>query len=139
MMSDNQIDLAFVQEPYNIRNHLAGIPKSLRTYVSGDGRKRSALFVNNKEIDVVLITQFSDEDCIVAEISYRNTKCYEISLYFDITEDTEISILTFNLRMEKQDKLINNTDYVEIRYIIKNEEIGKFEAIVASTVITKFN
>ena len=59
-MSDNQIDLAFVQEPYNTRNHLAGIPKSLRTYVSGDGSKRSAFFVNNKEIDIVLITQFSD-------------------------------------------------------------------------------
>ena len=58
MMSGNQIDLVFVQEPYNIRNHLAGIPKSLRAYVSGNGRKRSALFVNNKEIDVVLITQF---------------------------------------------------------------------------------
>jgi len=26
-MTDNQIDLAFIQEPYNIRNHLAGIPK----------------------------------------------------------------------------------------------------------------
>jgi hypothetical protein len=73
-LSDNKIDLAFVQEPYNIRNHLAGIPKSLRTYVSGDGRKRSVLFVNNKKIDVVLITQLSDEDCIVTEISYRNTK-----------------------------------------------------------------
>jgi hypothetical protein len=55
-MTEKQIDLAFVQEPYNIRNHLARIPKLLRTYVSGDGRKRSALFVNNKETDVVLIT-----------------------------------------------------------------------------------
>ena len=58
--------------------------------MSGDGRKRSALFVNNKEI--VLITQFSDEDCVVAEITYRNTKFYGISLYFDITEDIEINI-----------------------------------------------
>jgi hypothetical protein len=31
MMSDNQTDLAFVQEPYIIRNDLARIPKSLRT------------------------------------------------------------------------------------------------------------
>jgi Cft2 family RNA processing exonuclease len=62
-----------------MRNHLAGIPKSLRTYVSGNGRKRSALLVNNKEIDVVLITQLSD-DCIVAEISYRNTKFYGIAI-----------------------------------------------------------
>jgi len=91
MMSDNEIDLAFVQEAYNIQNHLAGIPKSIRTYVSGDGRKRSALFVNNKTIDV-LITQFSDEDCVVAELSYRNTKFYKTSLYFDITEDIEINI-----------------------------------------------
>ena len=53
MMSTNQIDLAFVQEPYIIRNNLAGIPKSLRTSVSGEGRKRSALLVNNKETDVI--------------------------------------------------------------------------------------
>jgi len=41
--------------------------------MSGNGRKRSALLVNNKEIDIVLITQISDEDCIVAEISNGNT------------------------------------------------------------------
>jgi hypothetical protein len=81
-----------VQEPYIIRNHLAGIPKSLRTYVSGNGRKRSALLVKNKEIDVVLITQLSEEDCIVAEISCRNKTFYGISCYFDITEDIEINI-----------------------------------------------
>ena len=80
IMSENQIDFAFVQEPYIIRHNLAGIPKSLRTYVSGNERKRSALLVNNKEIDVILITQLSDEDCIVAEISYTNTKFYGISL-----------------------------------------------------------
>jgi len=236
-MSGNQIDLVFVQEPYNIRNHLAGIPKSLRAYVSGDGRKRSALFVNNKEIDVVLITQFSDEDCVGAEISCRNTKFFGISLYFDITEDIEMNIrkteqilnylkgqglliaagsnarsktwydtitnqrgkvledfltisnlyivndrseptfettrgssyvdvtivinqllrhiidwtcgirescsdhkiLTFNLGMLRQDKPINNTDCVGIRYIVKNEDFGKFDSIPASSMITKFN
>ena len=57
--------------------------------MSGNGRK---ILVNSKEIDVVLITHLSDKDCIVAEIRYRNTKFYGISLYFDITEDTEISI-----------------------------------------------
>jgi len=84
LMSENQIDLAFVQEPYIIRNNLAGIPKLLRTYMSGNGKKRSALLVNNKEIDVILITQLFN-DCIVAEISCRNTKFYGISSYFDIT------------------------------------------------------
>jgi len=60
--------------------------------VSGNGRKPSALLVNNKEIDVVLISQLSDEDCIVAEISYGNTKFFGISSYFDITEDIERNI-----------------------------------------------
>jgi len=92
-MRDNQTDLAFVQEPYIIHNEMAKIPKSLRTYVSGNARKRSALLVNNKETDVVLITLFSDEDCIVAEISYRNTKFYGIISFSDITEDNEINVM----------------------------------------------
>ena len=92
IFNENQIDLAFVQEPYIIRNNLAGIPKSLRNYVCGNGRKRSALLVNNKDIDVILIRQLSDEDCIVVQISYGNFKFYGISLYCDITEDIEINI-----------------------------------------------
>jgi len=90
-MSENQIDLALVQELYIICSDLVGIPRSLRTYVSGNGRKLSALLVNNKEIEVVLITQFSDKDCIWQKC-YRNSKFYEISSYFDITEDFEINI-----------------------------------------------
>ena len=92
MMSENKIVLAFVQEPYIIRNNLAGIPKSLRIYVSGNGRKRSALLVNNKEIDVVLNTQLSYEDSLLTEISKGNTKSYGISSYFEITEDIQINI-----------------------------------------------
>ena len=60
--------------------------------MSANGRKRSALLVNNKEIAVVLIIQLSEEDCIVVEISYGNSRFYGISLYGDITEDIEINI-----------------------------------------------
>jgi hypothetical protein len=78
--------------------------------VSGDARQQSVLFVNNKEIDVVLITQFSDEDCFVAEISYRNTKFYGISLYFDITEDIEINIRkTTNFKLFKGTRSTNSS------------------------------
>jgi hypothetical protein len=41
--------------------------------------------------------------------------------------------------MVRQDKPINNTDCVEIRYIVKNEDFGKFDAILASNMIAKFN
>ena len=92
LMSELQIDIAFVQEPYTIRNNLAAIPSSLRIFASGNNRKRAALLVNNKRIDVILIKQLSDEDCVVAEVSYRNSKFYAISLYFDSNEDIKINI-----------------------------------------------
>jgi spore coat polysaccharide biosynthesis predicted glycosyltransferase SpsG len=41
--------------------------------------------------------------------------------------------------MVRQDKPINNTDYVGLRYIIKNEDFRKLEAILASNMMTKFN
>jgi len=91
IMSENKIDLAFVQEPYILPNNLHRNLKSLRNYVSGNGRKRSALLVNNKEIDVVLITQLYDEGCVVAEISYGITKFHGTNSYFD-PEDIEINI-----------------------------------------------
>jgi len=40
--------------------------------------------------------------------------------------------------MVRQDKPIN-TDYITIGYTIKNEDFGKFEAILASNMITKCN
>jgi hypothetical protein len=48
-------------------------------------------------------------------------------------------ILTFNLGMVRQDKPINNTDYVGLRCITKNADFEKFEAILASNMMTKFN
>jgi len=41
--------------------------------------------------------------------------------------------------MVKQDTPIHNTDCARIRYIIKNEDFGKFDAILASNMVTKFN
>ena len=38
-----------------------------------------------------------------------------------------------------QDKPINNTHYVGQRYVIKNEDVGKYEAISAANMMSKFN
>jgi len=43
-------------------------------------------------LGIVLITQLSEEDCIVVEITYRNKKFYGVSSYFDNTEDIEVNI-----------------------------------------------
>ena len=39
----------------------------------------------------------------------------------------------------RQDRPIDNTDYVGLRYIIKNENYGRFEAILAFNMMTTFN
>jgi hypothetical protein len=64
MTSENEIDLPFVKERYIISNNVAGIANLLMSFVSGNGRKLSTLFVNNKEIDIVpvLLTQLSDDE-----------------------------------------------------------------------------
>jgi len=41
--------------------------------------------------------------------------------------------------MDRQDKPINNTEYMGLRYIIKNEYYGTFEAILASNMTTTMN
>ena len=48
-------------------------------------------------------------------------------------------ITTFNLGMARQDRPITNTDYVGIRYIVKEEDFEKFEVILASNMLSKFN
>jgi len=48
-------------------------------------------------------------------------------------------ILTFNLGMGRQDKPINNTHSLVLRYVIKNEDVGNFGAISAANMMSKFN
>ena len=38
-------------------------------------------------------------------------------------------ILTFNLGMARQDKNIDNADYVGLRYIIRNEDFGSLKLL----------
>jgi len=56
----NNIDVAFVQEPYTV-------PKSFKIFAHGNDRKRSAIIVNNNNIDEIAIKQVSHEDAILIE------------------------------------------------------------------------
>lgn len=85
LISANNIDLAFIQEPYVINNQLAGIPKTFKTFTHGNGRKRSAIIVNNREMDTIMINQLSDADCVVVEVSLQKFKFYAVSKYCDST------------------------------------------------------
>jgi hypothetical protein len=81
------IDVAFLQEPYTLRNNVAGFPKSFRIYAYGNGRKRAAVIVNNNKIDAVAVKQVSDEDACLVEFGRKGLKFYGASLYFAIDQD----------------------------------------------------
>ena len=53
---NQHVNITYVQEPYTINNKLAGLPRSHKVYISGDGRKGTAIVINNDQLDVTLIT-----------------------------------------------------------------------------------
>ena len=92
LVNEQKVDIAFIQEPFLINNKLAIIPTTLRTYTAGNRGKRAAIVINNKDIDATTINQISDEDCVVAQITYRNQTFFGASMYFDGQTDIEDDI-----------------------------------------------
>lgn len=100
LINELNIDLVFVQEPYLINNKLAGIPKKFKTFTYGNDRKRAAVIVNNCEVDVIMINQLSNKDCVVVEVSMRDLRFYAVSKYFDYDENIEQDIVEIESILE---------------------------------------
>ena len=83
LLINHSIDIAFIQEPYTINNKLAIIPKTMRVHTAGHRRKRTAIIINNKDIDATTIRQTSDEDCTVVQVNYNKKLFYSANMYFD--------------------------------------------------------
>jgi hypothetical protein len=62
IINRNNIDVAFLQEPYPVLNNVAEFQKSFKIFAYGNGSKRAAIIVNNNKIDAVAVKQVSDED-----------------------------------------------------------------------------
>ena len=85
------IDIAFIQEPHIYQNQVTGISRKHRTFACGNGRKRAAILVANKQIDVLLISQLSEED-IVVEVIQGNLKFIAASVYLDIENEITMDL-----------------------------------------------
>jgi len=88
LMTEDDMDIAFIQEPYVYQNQVTGILRKHRIFTSGQGRKRAAIVVANKLIEAILINQLSEEDTVVVEINKGNTKFIAVSIYLDIGKET---------------------------------------------------
>ena len=97
LIKKEEIDVAFIQEPYTIHNKVVGITKRYRTFTSSVGRSRRATVVTNNQIDALLIQEVTDKDTVVVELILRNLKFYAANMYLDITE-----------QLDKTNELIND-------------------------------
>jgi len=83
IVTDDEIDIIFIQEPYTINDKIIGIPTKYTLFTAGGARSRAAVVVTNKGIDTTMIRQLSDTDAVAVEIIKGNTKIIAVSMYFD--------------------------------------------------------
>ena len=86
---ENDTDILFIREPYTIQNKLIGIPTKYKLYTAGEGRHRSAVVVNNNQLDVTLLLQLSDVDTVAVEVIKGTIKIIAVSMYFDREQQIE--------------------------------------------------
>jgi hypothetical protein len=110
VITQYNIDTAFIQEPYTIQNNVAGFPKGLKIYSHGGGRKRAAIITNNNEVDAITITRGSHEDAILIEIQHKGLRLFGASLYLPIDRDIERDRIENVRQLTKGEGLILATD-----------------------------
>ena len=84
IMEEEDTDIICIQEPYNIGNKTGDLPRHCIVLTAGEGRKRTAIIINNRHIDAILITQLSDENATVMEVRVGSDTFVVASMYFDI-------------------------------------------------------
>jgi hypothetical protein len=84
IMEEEGTDVICIQEPYNIGHKIGGLPRHCTVLTSGEGRKRTAVIINNRHTDAIRITQLSDEVATVMEVRVGSDTFVVASMYFDI-------------------------------------------------------
>jgi hypothetical protein len=87
---------------------VAGFPKGFKIFTCGRDRIRSAIIINNNEIDAIAITQASHEDAILIKFRYKGLTFYGASLYLPIDREIERDLGTIEeiIRLTKGEGLL---------------------------------
>ena len=76
------------------------LPQSYKVFVLGEGGKRAAIFINNKQVDTILINQLSNEEAVVLETKVDTARITIASMYFDINQLTDIQMQKIEATLE---------------------------------------
>jgi len=99
LMSTENTEITFIQEPYLYRNKPKGITSGYRTYTHGEGKSRGALIINDT-LDTLLIIQLSDSDTVLLEIHKGRKIFYAVIVYMDYNESIENNLQTLQNILE---------------------------------------
>ena len=112
LIRKEEIDVAFIQEPYIIYNRVVGIPNRYRVFTSPVGKCRTATVVTNNHIDALLVQEATDKDSVVVELILDNLKFYTANMYMDITEkiDTGIQKISDTLQLANRSSILFTLD-----------------------------
>jgi hypothetical protein len=100
IVTEDEIDIIFIQEPYTIQDKVIGITTKYTTFTSGEGRARAAIVETNKEIDAMLIRQLTDTDTVAVKVIKRNTRIIAASMYLDKENQIEKDLIQMELVLQ---------------------------------------
>ena len=106
IVTEDEIDIIFIQEPYTIQGKVIGIPTKYTTFTAGGARPRAAVVVTSKEIDTMMIRQLTDMDTVTVEVIKGNINTIAASMYFDREQQMEKD-------MEKLERLLLHAKNLE--------------------------
>jgi hypothetical protein len=121
----NKIDMALIQEPYLYQLKITGLTKGYRTFSCGERKRRAAIIIQDKTIDVLLITQQSNEDAVLLEVQNGRLSFFAASAYFDYNEpiDNSIKIIERLLKCNKGKKTaISNRQQLSFNNMARHQD-----------------
>lgn len=89
LITESNIDIAFLQEPYLHGNKPTGMPTNYKIFSSDKGKCRTAIAVTKDSITAIIINQLSNGDATTMEVRRGEQSFIAVSMYFDILQDIE--------------------------------------------------
>jgi hypothetical protein len=92
-IEDNRIDLVIIQEPYTIKNKVCGLPMRAKVFYDQIcNRPKTAVFVPNRDLQIVFIQSFSNAFLTTVNIELLQKSVIVFGLYLSPLEDIRIGL-----------------------------------------------
>ncbi len=101
-IENNNISIAFIQEPYTVRNKVCGFPVSYELIYSSTGEKpKSAVLIKKSRLVALNINSFSNNCITVCNIKFAQKKVLFVSAYCPPNSDLTVQLKHIQTTIDK--------------------------------------